>query len=284
VKDPSDSGSTFPIRLCIDRDLTEALLVDFIRRETLRTGLRRVVVGVSGGIDSAVVLALAVRALGGESVLGAMLPYKTSTPSSRRDAQSICRSFKTRHVVIDISPMVDSYFSLFPRAGRRRRGNKMARERMSVLYDLSAAEHALVLGTSNKTELLLGYGTIHGDLACALHPLGDLYKTQVRDLARHLGVPGRVLRKTPSADLYPGQTDEKEIGFPYARVDRLLYFLVDLRGHPAESMRAGYPRELVDRMLSMIQRSQFKRRTPLIAKVSQRTIGVDFRYPRDWGI
>jgi NAD+ synthase len=282
VKQPV--ASDFPIRLAINRDLTRALLVDFIRRETLRTGLRRAVVGVSGGLDSAVVLALATEALGARSVLGAVLPYRTLPASSSRDAEDLIRAFGVRHVRIDISPMVDSYFRDFPRADRRRRGNKMARERMAILYDLSAGEKGLVLGTSNKSEMLLGYGTVHGDLACALHPLGDLYKTQVRHLARHLGIPGRILRKIPSADLYPGQTDEREFGFTYAQVDRLLYFLVDLRGRPEEAVRAGFPRSMVHRVLEMIRLSQFKRRTPLIAKVSVRTIGVDFRYPRDWGI
>ena len=273
----------FPIRLSIHPGLTEALLVDFLRRETLRTGLTRAVVGVSGGIDSAVVVALAVKALGPGSVLGAILPYRTSRPSSTLDAERVLRAFRTRRVQVDISPMVDAYFESCPGANRLRRGNKMARERMSILYDLSAAERALVLGTSNKSELLLGYGTLHGDLACALNPLGDLYKTQVRQLARYLGIPPQVLRKTPSADLHPGQTDEKDLGFPYARLDRLLYLLVDLRCRREEAVREGFPRKMVERVAEMIRRSQYKRRAPLIAKVSHRTIGVDFRYPRDWG-
>jgi len=257
--------------------------VDFLRLETGRTGRRRAVVGVSGGIDSAVVLALAVKALGADAVLGAILPYRTSPPSAARDAARVLEHFMVRRVQVDISPMVDAYFRSSTGADRLRRGNKMARERMSILYDLSASERALVFGTSNKTELLLGYGTLHGDLACALSPLGDLYKTQVRQLARHLGLPSRILRKAPSAGLYPGQTDEAEIGFPYPLLDRLLYFLVDLRASQEEAVRAGFPRNMVLRVCEMIRRSQFKRRMPIIAKVSQRTIGVDFRYPRDWG-
>ena len=166
--------------------------------------------------------------------------------------------------------MVDAYFDAVTGADRRRRGNKMARERMSVLYDLSAAKDALVLGTSNKTELLLGYGTIHGDLASAINPLGDLYKTQVRQLARHLRVPPRIVAKIPTADLYPGQTDEGELGFTYARVDRLLYYLVDLRGRPDSAVRLGFPRRMVERVGEMIRTSQYKRRMPLIAKVSDR--------------
>jgi NAD+ synthase len=276
---PPDS----PIRLSIHAGLTESLLVDFLRLETWRTGRRRAVVGVSGGIDSAVVLALAVKALGADAVLGAILPYRTSPASATRDAARVLEHFMVRRVQVDISPMVDAYFWSSTGADRLRRGNKMARERMSILYDLSASERALVFGTSNKTELLLGYGTLHGDLACALSPLGDLYKTQVRQLARHLGLPSRILRKAPSAGLYPGQTDEAEIGFPYPLLDRLLYFLVDLRTPQEEAVRAGFPRNMVLRVCEMIRQSQFKRRMPIIAKVSQRTIGVDFRYPRDWG-
>jgi NAD+ synthase len=272
------------IRLDINRELTRALLVDFIRRETLRTGLRRTIVGVSGGIDSAVVLTLAVAALGRDDVVAALLPHRASAPSSLRDARALIGKLRCRRVEVDITPMVEAYFAATHGADLRRRGNKMARERMSILYDLSAAHGALVLGTSNKTELLLGYGTIHGDLASALNPIGDLYKTQVRQLARHLGIPRRILAKTPTADLYPGQTDEGELGFTYFQVDRLLYFLVDLRGRPEEAIRLGFPRRQVDRVRTMIRHSQFKRRLPLIAKISDRTIGVDFRYPRDWGI
>jgi NAD+ synthase len=280
---PSVPPSRKPVRLEINRELTEALLTDFIRRETLRTGLRRAVVGVSGGLDSSVVLALAVRALGRDSVVGALLPYRDSAPASLRDARMVLGRFHCRRAEVDITPMVDAYFDAHPTRDRLRRGNKMARERMAVLYDLSAAHDALVLGTSNKTELLLGYGTVHGDLASGLNPLGDLYKTQVRQLARHLRIPARILSKTPTADLYPGQTDEGELGFTYARVDRLLFFLVDLRGSPGEAVRLGFSRRMVEQVREMIRRSQYKRRTPLIAKISDRTIGVDFRYPRDWG-
>ena len=273
----------FPIRLAIHTGLTESLLVDFLQRETQRADRRRAVVGVSGGIDSAVVLALAVKALGPRSVLGAVLPYRASHPSGARDAEHLLQRLGVRRMQRDISPMVDAYFRECRGADRLRQGNKMARERMSILYDLSAAEKALVLGTSNKTEMLLGYGTLHGDLACALNPLGDLYKTQVRQLARHLQLPPRFLRKAPSAGFYPGQTDENELGYPYRLLDRLLYFLVDLRGSEEEAVRAGFSKTMVRRVHEMIRLSQYKRRMPLIAKLSQRTIGVDFRYPRDWG-
>lgn len=277
------STAKSPINLAINQELTEELLVDFIRRETFRAGFKRVLLGISGGIDSAVVLALAVKALGARSVWGILMPYRTSSPASLRDGRGIIRRLGVESREIEITDMVDPYLSHIPKSDRVRRGNKMARERMSILYDLSSAQKALVLGTSNKTELLLGYGTQFGDLASALNPVGDLYKTQLRQLGRHLEIPPRILKKTPSADLWPGQTDEKELGFSYPRVDRLLYFLVDLRGTPEEAVEQGFSKRLVTRVLERIRRSQFKRRLPLIAKVSNRTVGIDFRYPRDWG-
>jgi NAD+ synthase len=183
----------------------------------------------------------------------------------------------------DISPMIDAYFAGDPKAGRVRRGNKMARERMSILYDRSAAHEALVLGTSNKSELLLGYGTIHGDMASSINPLGDLYKTQVFQLARHLRIPATIQRKVPTADLWPEQTDEKDLGAAYADLDQILHLLIDERWTRSETIHGGWPPRLVDRVLARVRGSQFKRRMPLIAKVSPRTVGIDFRYPRDWG-
>jgi NAD+ synthase len=259
------------------------VLIDFVRRETRKAGYSRVVVGLSGGVDSATAAAIACRALGPSRVLCALLPYRASSPVSLRDARRAARLLGARTARIDITPMVDAYFRRQRGAGRLRRGNKMARERMSVLYDLSVRERALVLGTSNKTELLLGYGTIHGDMASALNPLGDLYKTQVRMLALHLGVPEGIVWKTPTADLWAGQSDEGELGYPYPEMDRLLVLLVDRRSGRGEAVAAGFPPRMVDVIRERIARSQFKRRPPLIAKLSQRTVGVDFRYPRDWG-
>jgi NAD+ synthase len=194
------------------------------------------------------------------------------------------RILASRSVRVAITPMIDAYFGRRGGASTLRRGNKMARERMAVLYDLSAREGALVVGTSNKTELLLGYGTLFGDLACALNPLGDLYKTQVRRLALHLGVPRSIAFKVPTADLWPGQSDEEEIGASYRDVDRLLHLLVDRRATPEEAVARGFGRTLVRRIVRRVRASQFKRRTPLIAKVSPRTVGIDFLYPRDWGL
>ncbi len=272
-----------PPELAFDRETTCALLVDFVRREMRKAGFSRVVVGISGGVDSATSAALACRALGPRSVLGVFLPYRTTSAESRRDAARVAGLLKVRTLTVDIAPMIDAYFRRQPRASRLRRGNKMARERMAVLYDLSAREEALVLGTSNKTELLLGYGTIYGDMASALNPLGDLYKTQVRTLALHLGLPDAIVWKTATADLWAGQSDEAELGYRYAEIDRLLVLLVDHRVTPRDAAASGFPRRMIDRLTGLIERSQFKRRPPLIAKLSQRTVGIDFRYPRDWG-
>jgi NAD+ synthase len=279
------AGSAFetPAELAFDATTAAALLADFIRRETRKAGFRRAVLGLSGGVDSATAAALACRALGPGNVLCALLPHRGSSPESLRDARRVARLLKARTALVDITPMIDAYFRRQRNASRLRRGNKMARERMTILYDLSAREKAMVVGTSNKTELLLGYGTIFGDLASGINPLGDLYKTQVRVLALHLGIPEDIVLKVPTADLWAGQADEKEIGYPYAAVDRLLVLLVDRRERPEDAVAAGFPRRMIERIMRFISSSQFKRRPPLIAKVSARTVGVDFLYPRDWG-
>ncbi len=269
--------------LLIDAALVERILVGFLREEVGSAGLRRAVLGLSGGIDSAVSCALAARALGPEQVLAVCLPYRGSDPASERDARAVAAALGVRCEVEDISPQVDAWSARHPDADRLRRGNKMARERMAVLYDHSAATSALVVGTSNKTELLLGYGTLFGDMASAVNPIGDLYKTQVFQLARHLALPQAVITKAPTADLWSGQTDEAEMGFTYADVDRLLWDLVERRLTDAELAAAGHAPDLVARVRRLIARSQFKRRMPLIAKLTERTINADFRYPRDWG-
>ncbi|HEY6378071.1 MAG TPA: NAD+ synthase [Candidatus Dormibacteraeota bacterium] len=269
--------------LAIDADLVKTILVGFIRDEVRKVGFEGVVLGLSGGVDSALVAALAAAALGPERVTPVLMPYRTSSPRSEADARAVCEQYGLAPVVVDISPQVDGYFDRFPDADRARRGNKMARERMSVLYDVSLARAALVIGTSNKTELLLGYGTVHGDMAHALNPLGDLYKTQVFELARHLGLPAAVIEKPPSADLWEGQSDEQELGFTYADVDRLLFHLVDERRSRAELRALGFDEAFVERVLRRLRDNQYKRRLPIIAKLSNRTIDRDFRYPRDWG-
>jgi NAD+ synthase len=280
IRAPAPAGSD---PLDIDPRLVTEILVGFVHDEVRKVGFQRAVVGVSGGIDSALTLALCSRALGPESVAAVIMPYRTSSPASEADARLVAAGLGTEAVVVDISSQVDAYFQRFPDADRGRRGNKMARERMSVLYDLSVARGALVVGTSNKTELLLGYSTIHGDMAYALNPLGDLYKTQVYALARHLQLPEAVLTKAPSADLWEGQSDEAELGFRYAVVDRLLFRMVDERRDREDLRDLGFDDELVDRVERRVRDSQYKRRPPLIAKLSNRTIDRDFRYPRDWG-
>ena len=268
--------------LRLEPEATIRILTGFLRHEVERVGWGRVVLGLSGGIDSAVVAALAVRALGPGAVTPLLMPYRASHPLSLTHAEQMLGLLGVVGEKIDITPMVDAFAQQSGATDPLRLGNVMARVRMTVLYDRSAADRALVLGTSNKTELLLGYGTLHGDLASALNPIGDLYKTQVRALAGPLEIPAAIRRKPPSADLWPAQSDEADLGFSYDEVDRLLALLVDARMSRAAVVRAGFSAALVDRVTRMVVRSQFKRRLPVIAKVSTRSIGWDFRYPRDW--
>jgi NAD+ synthase len=269
--------------LTVNTSLLRSVLVGFIREEVRKVGLKRAVLGLSGGIDSALVAFLAAEALGPENVYAIIMPYRTSNPESEAHARLVAEQLGIRHDVIEITPMVDAYFARYPDADNMRRGNKMARERMTILYDHSAAWSALVLGTSNKTELLLGYGTLYGDMASALNPIGDIYKSQVWQLSDALGVPRVIIDKKPSADLWAGQTDEQELGFTYREVDELLYHMVDLRYSRDELLAKGFAADFIDKIHSRVQNSHFKRRLPIIAKVSNRTIDRDFRYSRDWG-
>ncbi len=267
----------------INAPFVEKVLVRFVRDELGKCGCRKGLLGLSGGLDSAVCAALAVRALGPKRVHALIMPYGGSFPRDVRDAVALARRLGIRHDTIDISPQIDLYFAADPKASRVRRGNKMARERMAVLYDHSAREGSFILGTSNKTELLIGYGTIHGDMACAVNPMGDLYKTQVRELARHLRIPPAIRRKAPTAGLWPGQTDEDEIGLTYEELDEILCGLVEGRLSRREIVAAGHAPAAVDRVLKRIKASEFKRRMPPIAKLSPRSVGHDFLYPYDWG-
>lgn len=270
--------------LRLNEELVTRMLTYSLRDEVTKAGFQRVVLGLSGGIDSALSLYLAVRAFGAENVLAVCMPYRESSPESLQDAQLVIEETGVEGITIDITSQIDAYFTQFPEATPLRRGNKMARERMAILYDLSAERKALVIGTSNKTELLLGYSTQFGDMASAINPIGDLYKTQVRQLSAYLGVPEKIVMKPPSGDLWQGQTDEGELGFTYAEVDPLLYYLVDLRYSQQQLMAQGFDRKLIEQVVGRIEGSHYKRWLPIILKVSSRTIGFDFRYLRDTGL
>jgi NAD+ synthase len=275
-----------PDELLIDTAMARRIIAEFLRAHLRQTGFSRAVLGLSGGIDSALVAYLVADVVGPDNLLCLMLPYKTSSPASRADAEEVVGDLGCRSAVIDITPIVDGYFSAdATEAGgaepsRLRLGNFAARARMAVLYDQSAVWGGLVMGTSNKTETLLGYTTIFGDNAAALQPIGDLYKSQVRQLSAEVGVPDAILRKPPTADLWAGQTDEEEVGLPYAEIDRILYWLVDRRLAADELVRRGLAAERVARVERLIAGSEFKRQTAPIAKLSVRTPGVDYLYPR----
>jgi len=271
------------IDLNINTDLAQKIITGFIRTELNRVGFTKALMGISGGIDSALSLYLSTKALGPENVLAVRMPYKTSSPDTLADAQTMIDDLGVQSMTIEITDMVDPLINYYEDIDRVRAGNIMARMRMIVLYDQSVPFKGLVMGTSNKTEMLLGYSTIFGDSAAALQPIGDLYKTQVRQLARAIGVPEKVIQKAPTADLWQGQTDEGELGFTYAEVDKLLYLLVDQRYRPEACIEEGFDKAFVDRVVSMMRKNHFKRIMPPIAKLSQRTIGYDFLYLRDWG-
>lgn len=259
------------------------VIVAFIRAQMDQTGFERIVLGLSGGVDSATVAYLCARAIGPDNLLAVRMPYRTSAESSETDALRVVEALGCRTERVEITPMVEPMLSLVDGDGGAadvRRGNVMARQRMIVLYDRSAAFDALVAGTSNKTEALLGYGTLHGDMAAAFAPIGDLYKTQLRSVAAELGVPREILDKPPSADLWPGQTDEGELGRTYDSVDRALFALVDRRWTVDRCVRAGLDRALVEWVVQRVARMEYKRQVPPVAKVSLRTPGIDHLYPR----
>ncbi len=275
-----------PEELAIDVDVARRIITGFIRSQLEQAGFERAVLALSGGIDSALVAYLVSEAIGAERLLCILMPYRTSSPESRSDAMEVVARLGVASRLVDISPIVDGYFdgdaaADGPERSRAlRRGNFMARARMMVAYDHSVTWNGLVVGTGNKTETLIGYTTLWGDSASAFNPIGDLYKSQVRQLSEHVGVPEAILRKAPSADLWPGQTDEGEVGFSYAEVDRILYWLVDRRRSPDEIERMGFERATIDRVVRMVAASEFKRQVPPIAKLGPRTAGIDYLYPR----
>lgn len=271
------------IDLTINTEVAHKILTGFIKSEVTRAGFTRAVVNLSGGLDSALSCVLAVEALGAENVLALRLPYRSSSPDSLEHAQLMIDQFKVRSDTIDITDMVEPLIQRDPNIPNTRKGNIMARTRMIVLYDQSEVFKGLPIGTSNKTEILLGYSTLWGDMASAINPIGDLYKTQARQLSRALNIPAPIIDKAPSADLWAGQTDENELGFTYEEVDKLLYLLIDQRYSPQECVEAGFTQKFVETVAARVRRFQFKRMMPPIAKLSNRTIGYDFLYLRDWG-
>jgi NAD+ synthase len=269
-----------PDELAIDTDVARRVIGSFIRGQLEQAGFDRAVLGLSGGIDSALVAFLIAEAIGADRLLAVLMPYRTSSPASRADAESVVERLGCASEVVDISPMVDGYFATDAEASPVRRGNFMARQRMAVLYDRSVTWGGLVVGTGNKTESLIGYTTLFGDSACAFNPIGDLYKSQVRQVAAAIGVPEAIIRKAPSADLWPGQTDEAEAGFSYPEIDRILYWRIDRRRSVEEVVLIGFDRATVERVDRMVAGSEFKRQVPPIAKLGPRTAGVDYLYPR----
>jgi NAD+ synthase len=269
-----------PAELEIDTSVARRVIGQFIRGQLRQAGFERLVLGLSGGIDSALVAYLSAEAIGPGKLLCVLMPYRTSSEASVTDARSVVDALGAASELVDISPMVDGYFAADPDAAPLRRGNFMARQRMAVLYDRSVTWSGLVVGTGNKTESLIGYTTLFGDSACAFNPIGDLYKSQVRQVARDIGVPEAIIRKAPSADLWPGQTDETEAGFSYPELDRLLFWRIDKRRSIEEMEAMGFDRPIIERVDRMVAGAEFKRQVPPIAKLGPRTAGVDYLYPR----
>ena len=280
-----------PEELAIDAAVAQRVIEGFIRGQLRQAGFERAVLALSGGIDSALVAYLVASAIGADKLLCVLMPYRTSSPASRADAEEVVHELGSASELVEITAMVDGYFgtdegtpgAVGPEgleASAVRRGNFAARMRMSVIYDRSVAWGGLVVGTGNKTEGLIGYTTIFGDNASAFNPIGDLYKSQVRQLAAAMGVPTSIIRKAPSADLWPGQTDESEGGFSYPMLDRLLFWRIDKRRSIEELEALGFDRATVVRVDRMVAASEFKRQVPPIAKLGPRTSGIDYLYPR----
>jgi len=254
-----------PDGLKINPEKIKKHLINFIKLELKKAGFSKLVLGISGGLDSTIVAFLSAEAITPKNVTGAILPYSSSAPDSIQDAELIIKILGISRRYVEITPMVDAYFGKFPTSDLTRRGNKMARERMSVLYDVSAELKALVIGTSNKSEIKMGYGTLFGDLACALNPIGNLYKTQLRQLAQYLKIPEQIISKPPSADLWAGQTDEGELGLTYAKLDAFLYYMDDLKYTDQQLKQQGFSSDFIERVKTRIAHYEFKSRPPIIA-------------------
>jgi NAD+ synthase len=252
----------------------------FLDNEVRKTGIQKVVVGLSGGLDSAVVAVLAHRAFK-DDLLCVKMPSHYSSQSSLDDADTLCSDFGMKSITASIEPMLKAYEDLNPDLDNLRKGNFSSRMRMSTLFDISARENALVLGTSNKSELMLGYGTLYGDLSSAVNPIGDLYKSEVYELAEYLNITPNIINKAPSADLWHGQSDEDDLGYTYAQLDEAMKLYVEDRLTKEEIVKKGVDEKMLDMIINRIFRNHFKRKMPIIAKLTSRTINHDFNYPRD---
>jgi NAD+ synthase len=259
---------------------TTEYLQYFLEDEVKKTGIKNVVVGLSGGLDSAVVAVLAQKVFQ-DNLLCVMMPSQYSSQSSLDDATKLCKEFNLNAITSSIEPMLKAYEKLNPDMDNLRRGNFSSRMRMATLFDISARNNALVLGTSNKSELMLGYGTLYGDLASAINPLGDLYKSEVFELARYLGVTKSIIDKPPSADLYDGQSDEADLGYTYDKLDEAMRLYVDNRLTKEEIISRGVDEKMLNMIIKRIFRNHFKRKMPVIAKLTSRTVNHDFNYARD---
>jgi NAD+ synthetase len=270
-----------PPALEIDPALTADWLITFLREEFRIRGFTKGVIGISGGVDSAVTAFLAARALGAANVIGVRLPYRTSSRDSLEHAKLVIDSLGIEGRTADISAAVDGYLTNEPDADPARKGNVMARLRMIALFDLAAKYRGLPIGTGNKTERLLGYFTWHADDSPPINPLGDLFKTQVWTLAKFLGVPDVIVSKPASADLIEGQTDEGDFGISYARADDILNWLVNGYG-PADIVEQGFAASEVELVRSRLAGTHWKRKLPTVAMLSQSAIGESYLRPVDY--
>lgn len=253
-----------------DQDTAITTIKRFITGQLNQSGLSGYVVGLSGGLDSALAATLAVQAVGADKLLAVLMPYRTSSQSAIDDAADLVDRLGIDHQLIDISPMIDAYFKQIDESNRLRAGNKMARERMSILFDVAHRTDRLVLGTGNRSEICLGYTTVYGDSACSVNPVGDLYKTEVRQLAAALDIPEAIRSKVPSADLWAGQTDEGEIGVTYDVIDRLLMRIVDDGVTSLSQLESeGFDPLSISRVVSLLNRNAFKRRMPPVAPIGK---------------
>ena len=240
-------------------------LMSFLKEEVLKTGLKKITLGLSGGLDSAVVAVLC-KEVFDDNLNCVLMPSQFSSKASIDDAIELCKKFDIKYEIVSIEPMLSAYLKNMQESSLRI-GNFSARLRMSVLYDISARENSLVVGTSNKSELLLGYGTIFGDLACAINPIGDIYKSDLFEFAKYLGVNDSIVKKAPSADFYEGQSDEADLGYSYSKIDSLLKKMIDENRSKDELLALGFEDEFIETIKKRVKINEFKRRLPIVAKI-----------------